>query len=335
MAHASVRTKKAIKRKQKKSETVKVKQTASFFTMLKNFVKTIQVFLGFYSFFNIVFWLAFVTNFVDKKGIYIIFKPAWDIVNTFYTYKPSPDDKDAIDFTGVVCSICIMIIVIILKSLHEYFGELEENAKIEDAKRLEKAKKRAIAEEKGIISKKKTVDKTKEAGFLFLLDIDIKQVAGFLQANPLSPEDMVKMKNQFFKALLNNLNLNQVAQKGYYKKRLFLNYKSIIDFDDFIFYTKETLNAMAQEFLRPSIRIDFLVGMTLMKLTDDLKDNLDVLDTVNKLGLKNEFICTQKLKDIYECIPKQTYKMVSKGVYNLSKNLNVSNNQEIYSLRED
>ena len=64
------------------------------------------------------------------------------------------------------------------------------------------------------------------------------------------------------------------------------------------------------------------------------KEKLDVLDTVNKLSLKNEFIATNALKDVYECLPKRTYQMISKGIYNLSKNLNVSNNQELFSIRD-
>lgn len=92
---------------------------------------------------------------------------------------------------------------------------------------------------------------------------------------------------------------------------------------------------MSKEFVRPTLRIDFLVGLNAIAPNEDFKEKLDILDTVNKLNLKNEFICTQSLKDIYSCMPKQNYVMSSKGVYNLSKNLNVSNNQEIFSLRED
>ncbi|MCR5261190.1 MAG: hypothetical protein K6C94_05065 [Candidatus Gastranaerophilales bacterium] len=329
-ANASVRTKKTIKRKN--IEAVKAKKTASVYTAIKNTIKTVQVAIGSYAFLNILFWLAYTAKLADKSGLYAIFKPAWDFVNIFYTYKPL-EGKDDIDFTGVVCSICIMVLVVILNSVHEWVSEMEETAKIEDAKRLERAKKRALAKEKGIIKDRKAVS-TKALGFVFLMDIDIKQVSGFIQANIISQEEVVKIKTQFFKALLNNLNLNQISQKGYYRKKLFLNYKSINYFDDFIYYARETLNALSEEFSRPNIRIDFLVSLNLVSPNDDLKEKLDILDTVNKLGLKNEFICTQKLKDIYETNQKQTFRMVSKGVYNLSRNLNVSNNQEVYSLRE-
>ncbi len=331
MAHASVRTKKTIKRKST-NKTVKAKQTASTFRMLKNTVKSVQVGIGFYAFANVLFWLAYTAKIVNQEGLYIIFKPAWDFVNIFYTYK-SVQGKEEIDFTGVVCAICLMVIAIILKSVYEYVAELEENAKIEDAKRLERAQKRALAMEKGSLKTQNT-KKSKEAGFVFLLDIDIKQVSGFIQEEALSPEEIAKMKTKFFTSLLNNLNLNQVLQKGYYRKKLFLVYKNVSYFDDFIFYTRETLNSLSREFARPTLRIDFLVGMNAIGTNEDFKEKLDVLDTVNKLSLRNEFICTQSLKDIYDCLAKQHYRLISKGVYNLSKNLNISNNQEIFSLRE-
>lgn len=331
-ANASVRQKKAVKRKYKSPETVKVRQTAATVGMLKNALKSFQVAIGVYSFFNILFWLAYTAKLAGKDGIYIIFKPAWDLVGMFYTYRQVAN-KDNIDYTGLVCSICIFVIVIILNSMYEYMAELEEQAKIADARRLEKAKKRALAEQKNIIQKKQNA-KNRDIGFIFLMDIEIKQVSGFIQSDPVSPEEIAKIKSQFFKALLNNLNLNQVYQKGYYKKKLFLNYNNISYFDDFIFYTKETLNSLSKEFTRTTLRIDFLVSLNLIHHNDDIKEKLDILDLVNKLGLKNEFICTQKLKDIYEASPKRTFQMISKGVYNLSKNLNISNNQEIYSLRE-
>ena len=334
MANASVRTKKAVRRKKHPVETVKVKQTASTFAMIRKVVKTVQVSLGIYAFCNVLFWLAYTAKIAGQNGLYILFKPAWNIVSTFYTYKPM-EGKEDIDFTGLVCSICIVVLVVILKSVHEYLGELEENAKIEDAKRLERAKKRAMALASGKAKAKvKNNSKNKTAGFVFLLDIEIKQVSGFIQSEALSPEEIAKIKTMFFKSLLNNLNMNQVAQKGYYKKRLFLQYKSINYLDDFIFYTRETLNSIAQEFIKPNMRIDFLVGLNLIGQMGDLKEKLDVLDTVNKLGLKNEFIATNALKDVYECLSKRTYQMISKGIYNLSKNLNVSNNQELFSIRE-
>ncbi|MGN0015011.1 MAG: hypothetical protein ACI37T_06290, partial [Candidatus Gastranaerophilaceae bacterium] len=229
--------------------------------------------------------------------------------------------------------IFMVIIAILLKSVSEYVAELEETAKIEDAKRLERAKKRAVAHASGVVKNRKTV-KNNDAGFVFLFDISIKQVSGFIQEDVLSPEEVAKIKNNFFKSLLNNLNLNQVSQKGYYRKKLFLVYKSISHFDDFIIYTRDTLNSLSKEFIRPSLRIDFIVEMSEVCLEDDFKEKLDLLDTINKLNLKNEFICTQKLKDLYECLPKTDFILTSKGVYNLSKNLNISNNQEIFSLRE-
>ena len=75
-----------------------------------------------------------------------------------------------------------------------------------------------------------------------------------------------------------------------------------------------------------------LVGLNAIGLKEDIKEKLDILDTVNKLGLKNEFICTQTLKDIYECLPKKSYNLISKGVYNLSKNLNIKTNSTLLKL---
>lgn len=332
MANASVRQKKTVNRLNSEP-TVKMVDTASKFRMLKNSLKYIQMTIGFYAFCNILFWLAYSAKIVSQtSGLYVIFQPAWSVVNMFYTYK-SVQGKEEVDFTGVVCALCLVLIAVVLRSVCEYVAELEENAKIEDQKRYEKAQKRAMAKVNGNL-KTKNAATGRETGFVFLLDVDIKQVSGFIQGASVSPEEIAKIKTNFFKSLLNNLNLNQVTQKGYYKKKLFLVYKNISYFDDFIFYTRETLMSLSKEFVRPTLRIDFLVNINSIGISEDFKDKLDVLDTINKLALRNEFICTQSLKNIYETLPKQQYSFTSKGVYNLSKNLNVSNHQEIFSLRE-
>lgn len=332
MANATVKTKKTVKKK-RAEKPVKVKQTAGIFRMLKKTFKGVQVFSGFYAFVNLIYWCAYSSKIVGETGLSLFFQPLWNLVNNFYTYKPA-DGTSELDFTGVVATLCLIVFSIILKSIVDYLAEAEETAQIQDQIRLERAKKKARAEASKR-NKAKLSPKKSEYGFVFLLDIDITQVAGFIQDTNLSPQEIASIKTKFFESLLNNLNFNQVSQKGYYKKKLFLIYKNIYYLDDFVFYTRETLMSLAKEFTLPTIRIDFLVGMHSISVNEEFKDKLDIIDIINKLGLKNEFICTQSLKTLYENLPKQNYTLVSKGIYNLSKNLNISNNQEIFSLKED
>ena len=330
MATASVRTKRV-----KRIKQTRVRKTAVFFTFIKNFLKWFQFFAGTYAFLNIIYWLGIILKFINTSFLYFLFAPAWKIVGNFYTYKASSKSDD-IDFTGFVAAISLIILAVILKSLSEYVTDLEENAKIRDMQRQERADKIQKAREQGSLKQrlaKKDFQKALNCEFIFLIDISIKQVPGFIQEETISPDEIAKIKNNFYASILNNLNMNHITQKGYYKKKLFLIYKNMNYFDDFIFYTRETLNGLLHEFSRPTLRIDFYVALCERRLTDDLKVKLDILDTIDKLGLRNDFICTSSLKELYDLLPKKQYEFLSKGIYNLSKNLKVTNNDEVYSLR--
>lgn len=330
MATASARVKKS-----KKVKQVKVRETAAVFTFIKNIIKSLQAFFGFYAFLNIIYWLAYIAKIVDKSFIYFLFKPAWELVAKFYTYK-NVEGADNVDFTGLICAISLIISAVILKSVCEFVTDLEEAAKLKDLKRKERAERRMIAKENGRLKAKAAKSEAKKATnseFVFLFDVNIVQQSGFIQDTQLSLEEIAKIKNNFCKSILNNINANQIEQKGYYRKKLFITYKSLTYFDGFILYARETLNSLLQEFGRPTVRIDFFVALSDLKSLESLKIKLDIMDTICKLGLKNDFICTSSLKEVYEMLPKHKFEFISRGVYNLSKNLNVSNNDEIYSLR--
>lgn len=293
--------------------------------LAKSVAKFIQVSTMLYAFFTLFYWLLYTSQIPGIESFFWLFKPTWDFVGLFYTYKPSISNQ-LIDFTGVISTICLVIVSNSMKSVSDLLDTFETKYKVLNAKNAGKNKSKAVA-----TAKKSYKDLT---NFIFILDVKITNISNFIQEDKLSPEAMDNLKDKFHEALLNNLNQNQISQKGYYKKKLYLIYKDFDYIDNFIFYTRETLNSLSREFSKPTLRIDFLVGLGTLKHTDDLSQEINILDTIICLNLKNEFITTAGFKNLYDQKTKKQYKAVTKGIYNLSKNLNISNNQEIFSLRE-
>lgn len=300
------------------------------FTAVKNAVKFVQTFCMLYAFFGLLYWILYTSNVPSIENYFWLFKPSWDLVKIFYTYTPN-SNQQAIDFTGVIGSIAMIIFSNIAKNAYDLIEENEEKYKIELHK---KAQKQARMAPKATSQNVKNEPK-ELIEFIFILDVQITNISNFIQDEKLEFEEVEKLKEKFYESLLNNLNKNQIRQKGIYNKKLYLIYKDFNYVDNFIFYTKETLNALSREFSRPSIKIDFLVGLTKLYATDSLNEEINILDTIICLGIKNEFICTSSFKINYERREKKQYKLTTKGIYNLSKNLNISNNQEIYSLKEN
>lgn len=306
-------------------------QNTYLFTLAKNAIRFIQIFCMFYAFFGLIYWLLYTSNVKDIQNFYWVFKPSWDLVKLFYTYSPPASNPQAIDFTGVIGAIAMIILSTIAKNGYEIVEENEEKHKLIQR---DKVKKQAKLNTK--TSSTVTRNEPKElVEFIFILEVQITNLSNFIQDEKLSAEEIENLKEKFYESFLNNLNKNQIRQKGIYNKRLYLIYKDFNYIDNFIFYTRETLNALSREFSRPTLKIDFLVGLTKLYATDNLNSEINILDTIICLGIKNEFICTSAFKLNYDRRDKKQYKLVTKGIYNLSKNLNISNNQELYSLKDN
>ena len=303
-------------------------QSIGILNLTKNIVKFFQIFTMFYAFFNLTYWLLYTSNVSWITDFFWLFKPSWDFVGLFYKYQPAAGSQ-VVDFTGVICAVFMIILSNVIKSLYELIDrfELNYNVTITNKPKREKTNSKSTS-----ATIKKTPKDT--TSFIFILDVQITSVSNFIQDEKLSPEAVDELKKKFHEALLNNLNQNQISQKGYFKKKLYMIYKDFDYIDNFIFYTRETLNALSREFSKPTLRIDFLVALGRLRPTDDFMQEVNVLDTILCLNLKNEFITTAGFRNLYEDRAKRQYKNITKGIYNLSKNLNINNNQEIFSLKE-
>lgn len=308
--------------------TISENQSNTVFSLTKNIVKMLQVIFMFYAFLSLVYWILYSANVKGIEDYFWIFKPTWDFINIFYTYKPSINNE-TIDFTGVISSIFLIIFSNSFKSIYDIVETAEQKYKIALNRQIERQNRQV---NKNLSATKQTPKST--TGFIFLLEVQITNLANFIQEENLSPEAIETLKEKFYKALLDNLNQNQISQKGRYKKKLLLVYKDFNYIDDFIFYTRETLNSLSREFYKPSIKIDFLVSISRLTPTDNINEEVSILDTIICLGIKNEFICTTAFKMNYDEKAKKQYKLITKGIYNLSRNLNLTNNQEIFTLKD-
>ncbi len=304
-------------------------QPLGILNLTKNVVRFFQIFTIFYAFFGLVYWLLYTSQVPGITNVFWIFKPSWDFIGIFYSYKPVAGTQ-SVDFTGVISSVIMILISNLMKSLHDFLDDFELNYKVTVANKPKKDK--ASAKTATATAQKTPKDTT---SFIFILDVQITNVSNFIQEEKLSPEAVDELKKKFHEALLHNLNQNRITQKGYFKKKLYLIYKDFDYIDNFIFYTRETLNALSREFSKPTLRIDFLVSLGRLRPNDDFMQEINILDTILCLNLKNEFVTTAGFRNLYEERTKRQYKNVTKGIYNLSKNLNVNNNQEIFSLKEN
>lgn len=304
------------------------KSGKDIFFLLRKIARFFQVGCMLYAFFMLFYWLLIVSGVPELSFIDNLISPVWGFFGLFYNSQSSINGE-SIDFTGVIASFAFIALSNVFRVLQEYISNIDQSVK-SSVMKLEVA---ALSAQKNIASLKQS--KKIQANFVFLLDVKLTNITNFIQEGRLSSEEMTKLKTKFYTALLNNINNNHIAQKGFYKKKLFIIYKDFEYIDNFVFYARETLNSLSREFSKPSLKIDFLVGMGSLKTMEELAPELSKLDTIICLDINNEFVTTSSFKSVYETMEKKQYQLISKGLYNLSKNLHVTNNQEIYTIREN
>lgn len=167
--------------------------------------------------------------------------------------------------------------------------------------------------------------------FIFLLEVKISEVD--ISAKSMH-SDSEKLKKRICDAIIDNLNMNKLDQCGFYKKNLFIVYKDFEYIDSFIYYIKVTLDSLAKEFATPQLMIDFNITFSVISNLSQLESELMIMDMILTLNMMNEFISTAKFKTAYENREHSKYVLVTKGTYNLSRNLSVNNNQDLFSIRE-
>ena len=65
-----------------------------------------------------------------------------------------------------------------------------------------------------------------------------------------------------------------------------------------------------------------------------LEKELDLMDTILSLHFTNKFILTSSFNKAYDLKSERKHAQILKGMYNLSKNLSVSNVQQLYEFKD-
>ena len=127
---------------------------------------------------------------------------------------------------------------------------------------------------------------------------------------------------------------NQPMQKGYYKKNLFLAYRDFGCTDSFIDYIRSEINFIAADFAAQNIDVQYGCVFSAVTQLSALEKELDLMDTILSLHFTNKFILTSSFNKAYDLKSERKHAQILKGMYNLSKNLSVSNVQQLYEFKD-
>lgn len=287
----------------------------------------VRIFCGIYVLADLIFWVAYISNKVNTESVYYLaFMPIWKLSEIFYTYNPG-EGGDETDFTGLVSVSVLIVFIVIIKSLSDIITEYIEVEQLKEIRRHEKKMRKLRAEQN------EAQLNPNSQGFIFLIKTDIEKEEGFLYEQKMHADDVNLLRTKFRSVIMSNINKNNIVKKGLYRNNLFIFFNDIKYADEFIDYIRKTLAQIAGEFSSPDTRVNFIVVFDVIDAPSELNKRVETCEIINYLNFKNEFLCTKEFRDAYMQGLATSYAMSPKGVYNLSRNLNIVNNKELFSLK--
>lgn len=297
--------------------------------MMYGIVRFVQLFSFIYSFVSFCYWALLILDVTVPIFIRFFFEMPYVFVRLL-GYAPRGTSTD---FTGAIIGSVFLIIGFFANYIADSMEQViaAENAKPKKRQHNKNLTQTYSAPAAAATSAAiETLDIAKKK-FVFLLEVKISEVDISVKS---VHSDSEKLKKRICDAIIDNLNMNKLDQCGFYKKNLFIVYKDFEYIDSFIYYIKVTLDSLAKEFATPQVMIDFNVTFSIISNLSQLENELIMMDMILTLNMMNEFISTAKFKTAYENRERSKYVLVTKGTYNLSRNLSINNNQDIFSIRE-
>ncbi len=318
---------------------------------LLNGARFLRFVLFFYSFISFVFWFL---NCLDVEWLYLfepLFQIPYDLVSTFY--KPEGVSADfSLAIIGVISLVLGFIFDFVVNNL--YYSVLrqieEEEIRLERQALYKKTRqkkqtrnRRSAAAASGSssiavqTSEASTISENsfEDAKLLFLIMPHLNKIKKKKEDLELTFQEVEIWKQRINKRLVENFSYSKPLQKGYYRKNLFLLYKDFNYIDEFVYYITPTIDSVILEFKKYGIKISFCYVFSAISQSSSLEKELDCMDTILALNFFDEFIVTNRFKVTYDFKPVHKYAMELKGEYNLSKNLSISNKQQLFRLEKE
>ena len=296
--------------------------------MMYGFIRFVQLFAFISSFVSFCYWGLLTLDIQMPELIRRFFEMPYIFVRI--AYDPGTDT----DFTGAI----VGSVFLVIGFFTNYIGDsMEQVIAVEAARQKKKQIKKNVtpsySQTPQTIAPSATIETSdvSKKKFVFLMEVKISEVDISVRS---VHADSEKLKKRICDAIIDNLNMNKLDQCGFYKKNLFIVYKDFDYIDSFIYYIKVTLDSLAKEFASPQLMIDFNVTFSVISSLSQLENELILMDMILTLNMMNEFVSTAKFKNAYESRERTKYVLVTKGTYNLSRNLSINNNQDLFTIRE-
>lgn len=293
------------------------------FKFILNVLHFLQISLIFLAFFTIIYWVFELAKAEFVKPLSPFFEGIKSTTHIFYNRTVNTGEVN-IDFSYFVAALFFLLCVWLLKFVIEYIEIIA--TKYEQLS--ESLRQKAENDFNAKLEKDYLKHAAKENKFLFLIKFSVQNIAKdkFYDKNV---DEGVEAKEKevlfdFIEIIEEDLKCEKKVENG----KMVLLSNDFDNIDQFISSLQNILSNLKNKYLTEKWNVDFFISTDVYEKNIEITEKINKLNSIIKLGHKNDIICPSTFKGRYELAKIQKYSFIGEGSYQLA-----GLNEEIFRIK--
>lgn len=288
-----------------------------------DFLHFVQGMLIFLCILMVAYWFSELARVPFIKPVAPFFEAIKNITHIFYN-RTLVVGEITLDFSLFVATILVLIVVWVLKVLMEnivFYEQYYDIAHKKHKKKVEDSFNLKLQEE--YLSNEQKNNKV--VALIKFCAENILKDKFYTKDFGVGVEQKEKeMLFDFFEILDEDVK----CRKEILNEGLLLNFENFENIDNFISSLNKIIRELKDKYYTEKWQLNFLMGVDVYAGAEEIKSKTEKIKTLNKLGFKNEIICSGAFKQRYSMLEKQKYYTQAKGFYQIN-----GENEEIFCIK--
>lgn len=293
------------------------------FKFILNILHFSQISLIFLTFFTIIYWIFELAKAEFIKPLSPFFGGIKSTTHIFYNRTVNTGEVN-IDFSFLVAAVFFLLCTWFLKFVIEYVEILA--GKYE--KISESLRKKAEHDFNVKLEKEYLKQATKENNFMFLIKFSAQNIAKDKFYDKNVDEGVEEKGKEVLFDFMEIVEEDLKCEKKLENDKVVLLSNDFNNIDQFISSLQAILTNIKNKYLGDKWNVDFSVCSDIYENNTQITDKINKLNSIIKLGHKNEIICPSTFRGRYELLKVKRYSFIGEGSYQLA-----GLNEEIFRIK--
>lgn len=284
------------------------------FEIVRNSLHFVQIALIFFCFFMVTYW---VFELAQAKWIQFatpFFEVVKSITHLFYN-RITDINGVTVDFSFLIATFALLLIVLILKSIIEQIENLEQKYDIMH----EKIKKKQEDTFNTTLNKQYIESEAKNNKFLVLVQFDLTNIGRNAAYDKNLEQTTEKKANAVMSDFIESATEEFRCPQTLTNENLLLYFNDFKKVDEIIEKLKQIINGIKRKYIEEKWQIDANLSIDAYAQAGEIKPKVQKLVKINKLALGNKIACLSTFKHRYSLLENKKFNIEVEGLYKLTE----------------